>query len=446
MMSFRESKTESMAPDTRRSGVVVGLRKTATSEVYELTGTKRRWVLGSAPSCDLHVADAFVSSLHCMVERKAGGSLIVRDRESRNGTFVDGNAIEAAELRVGSYLSVGRTTLVAIGASGAERPRALELMRGHDPVMRTTIEQALRAAQADCNVLIVGETGTGKDLLARIIHEASRRASAPYVAVNCGAIPRELIASELFGHEKGSFTGAHDSRDGYFVEAGAGTLFLDEIGELPIELQPNLLRALESKRVRRVGGQSERPVEARIIAATNRIEGLGTESSRLRLDLYHRLATVVLSLPPLRERMSDVTELVESMLGELEIEHGRKGVSDEAWQALTTYSWPGNVRELRHAVARAVALGGEELGKLDFFPDHGFGRQRAAHGTPGPDLSSLAPYEAMIRSAMETALQAHGSIRSAAASIGMPKSTFSDRAKAWGLAPRRKPRLRFYNR
>ncbi|MDB4952465.1 MAG: Sigma 54 interacting domain protein [Myxococcales bacterium] len=445
MMSFRESKTESMAPDTRRSGVVVGLRKTTTSEVYDLTSNKRRWVVGSGPSCDVSIEDPFVSAIHCLIERKPGGSLVVRDRESRNGTFVDGNAIEAAELRVGSYISVGRTTLVAVGATGGERPRALELMRGHDPAMRMTIEQALRAAQGDCNVLIVGETGTGKDLLARVVHEASRRASAPFVPVNCGAIPRELIASELFGHEKGAFTGAHETRDGYFVEAGNGTLFLDEIGELPIELQPNLLRALESKRVRRVGGSADRPVDARIIAATNRVDGLGTESSRLRLDLYHRLATVVLSLPPLRERMTDVTELVQSMLDELEVEHGRRTVTDEAWRALTTYSWPGNVRELRHAVARAVALGGDELATLDFFPDHGFGRQRT-HGTPAPELASLAPYEAMIRSAMETALQAHGSIRSAAASIGMPKSTFSDRARAWGLAPKRKPRLRLFKR
>jgi transcriptional regulator with PAS, ATPase and Fis domain len=394
----------------------------------------------------MHITDPFVSGMHCMIERKPGGAIVVRDRESRNGTFVDGNSIEAAELRVGSYLSIGRTTLVAVGASGTGRPRALDLLRGKDPALRMTVEQALRAAQTDCAVLIVGETGTGKDLLARVIHEASRRAAHAFVAVNCGAIPRELIGSELFGHEKGSFTGAVDGRDGYFVEAANGTLFLDEIGELPIELQPTLLRALESKRVRRIGGQADRAIDARIVAATNQTDGLGTESSRLRLDLYHRLATVVLSLPPLRKRMVDLNELVESMLDELAPEYGTKCVTEEAWHVLATYGWPGNVRELRHAVARAVALGGDDLGPRDFFPDLGLGRSRAPYGTPSVESEDMPQYQTVIRGAMETALQAHGSIRAAAASIGMPKSTFADRAKAWGVASQLKPGHRLFRK
>src|SRR6185312_10581518 len=222
-------------------------------------------------------------------------------------------------------------------------------------------EQALKAAQTECSVLILGETGTGKDLLARVVHESSRRNMGPFVAVNCGAIPRELIASELFGHEKGAFTGATDARDGYFMEANGGTLFLDEMGELPIELQAHLLRVLETKTVRRVGSSIERPVNVRIVAATNRTEGLGTESSRLRTDLYHRLATGILALPPLRDRMSDVPELVDALLDELTPDYGRKQLSHAAWISLQKYGWPGNVRELRHAVARAVTLGGDML-------------------------------------------------------------------------------------
>ncbi|HEY1555506.1 MAG TPA: sigma 54-interacting transcriptional regulator, partial [Kofleriaceae bacterium] len=240
----------------------------------------------------------------------------------------------------------------------------------------------------------------------------------------------------------GSFTGAADSRDGYFVEANTGTLFLDEIGELPIELQPNLLRVLEARRLRRVGGHNERAIDVRTVAATNRSEGLGTESSRLRLDLYHRLATVVLQLPPLRERIADLAELVESMLGELEPEYGAKHITDEGWHALASYGWPGNVRELRHAVARAVALGGDDLGPRDFFPETSLARQRAPNGTPSLlDLDPIAPYQVVLRGAMEQALQAHGTIRAAAASLGMPKSTFADRAKIWKLRTRRKPRL-----
>jgi DNA-binding NtrC family response regulator len=324
-----------------------------------------------------------------------------------------------------------------------EQRSALESMRGTDPAFRKTIDNALRAAQSDCNVFVVGETGTGKDLLARAIHETSRRHAKSFVAVNCGAIPRELVSAELFGHERGAFTSAHTERDGYFVEADGGTLFLDEIGELPIELQPNLLRALEGHKVRRVGGMVERAVDVRIVAATNQLDGLGSESSRLRLDLYHRLAAVVLSLPPLRDRMSDVPVLVESMMEDCRPEYGSKRVTDDAWRALATYAWPGNVRELRHAVARAMALGGVELGPRDFFPDFAGTTRRVFGSLAGGllvDDESLAPYQMMLRTTMEQALATHGSIRAAAHHMGMPKSTFADKAKAWGLVARRKQR------
>jgi len=433
---FDSNSTQSLAADTRRAGLVVALRATRDGSAFPLSTEARRWVVGAAQSCDLVVDDPCVSQMHCILERRPGGAILVRDRRSRNGTHIDGNAVEAAELRVGSYLTIGRSTLVAIGASGPEQTSALEALRGHDPALRATIEQALRAAQTDCNVLVVGETGTGKDLLARVIHEASRRVVGKFVAVNCGGIPRELIGSELFGHEKGSFTGAVSERDGYFVEAHGGTLFLDEIGELPIEMQPHLLRALESRRVRRVGGMSERAVDVRIVAATNRTDGLGTESSKLRTDLYHRLATVVLELPPLRERMGDLIELVEAMLREHAPEHGEKTVTEAGWRVLTGYAWPGNVRELRHAVARAVTLGGTDLGPEDFFPQLRFGRDHQVQMIANVEAGRLVPYQAMLRGAMEQALVKHGSIRAAASHLGMAKSTFADKARAWGLLAR----------
>jgi len=438
-MTFHPSRTQALAPDTRRSTVVVGLRATRSGSEHPLEATGRRWVIGSSASCDLVIDDPYVSSTHCTLERRAGGALLVRDRGSRNGTHVDGNPVEGAELRVGSYLQLGRTTLVAVAAPGASHTRAIELLRGHDPGLRATVAQALRAAQTDCNLLIVGETGTGKDLLARIVHEGSRRSQGNFVPVNCGGIPRELVGSELFGHEKGSFTGAHAERDGYFVEAHGGTLFLDELGELPLELQPHLLRALETRHVRRVGGTHERAVDVRIIAATNRLDGLGTEASRIRVDLYHRLATVVLVMPPLRERMGDLIELVEIMLRENAPEHGAKRVTEEAWAALLGYTWPGNVRELRHAVERAVTLGGAELTPADFFPEMRFGRTLpGARDREQP----LVPYQAIMRGAMEQALVTHGTIRAAASHLGMAKSTFAERAKAWGLLPRpRNPAL-----
>jgi DNA-binding NtrC family response regulator len=436
-MTFDEHQTQALAPDTRRAGIVVGLRANRSGQEHPLEPIERRWILGSGPSSDIVIDDPFVSNVHCTLERRPGGGLIVRDRNSRNGTHIDGNVVEGAELRVGSYLTLGRTTLVAYAAPGAERSRAIEMLRGTDSVLRSTIEQALKAAQTDCNVLIIGETGTGKDLLARVVHEASRRAAGRFVPVNCGGIPRELIGSELFGHEKGSFTGAHAERDGYFVEAHGGTLFLDELGELPLELQPHLLRALETRTVRRIGGTAERPVDVRIIAATNRLEHLGTDASRIRVDLYHRLATVVLVMPPLRDRMSDLPELVEICLEDHVAEHGIKTVAEDGWAALMAYPWPGNVRELRHAVARAVALGGTDLTAEDFFPELRFGRAPAglALRPDGP----MVPYQAIMRGAMEQALMTYGTIRAAANHLGMAKSTFAEKAKAWGLLPRPRP-------
>ncbi len=169
-MSFNESLTQALAPDARRAGIVVGLRATRSGVEYPLELAGRRWMVGSSSSCDVVVDDPYVSNTHCVLERRPGGSLMVRDRNSRNGTHVDGNRIEGAELRMGSYLTLGRTTLVAF-SSATSQTTALEMLRGHDPAFRATVEHGLKAAQTDCNVLIVGETGTGKDLLARAVHD-----------------------------------------------------------------------------------------------------------------------------------------------------------------------------------------------------------------------------------------------------------------------------------
>src|SRR5262245_27553221 len=197
---------DTMPSRARPRAAIVALRMVATGRELPLEGD-RRWILGKATTCDLVIDDPFVSGLHCILERRSGDALVVRDKSSRNGTFVNGVPIEAATLRPGSLIVVGRTALVAVAAAQLGRKTTFEQLRGSDPAFVKAVSDARRAAQTDCSILIVGETGTGKDLLARLIHDSSPRAAGPYVAVNCGAIPRELIGSELFGHEKGAFTG-----------------------------------------------------------------------------------------------------------------------------------------------------------------------------------------------------------------------------------------------
>jgi DNA-binding NtrC family response regulator len=230
---------------------------------------------------------------------------------------------------------------------------------GRSPVLRTMLDQAAKvAAHRDVTVLIGGETGTGKELLARAIHYHSPRAPAPFVEINCTAIPANLLESELFGHEKGSFTGAIATKPGLFEMAHGGTLFLDEVGHLPIELQAKLLRALESREIRRVGGQAVRRIDVRIIAATHVNLGAAVSRGEFREDLYYRLNVVALTLPPLRSREEDIELLAETFVTRLATSTGLSvpPISPEARLALRSHSWPGNVRELKNAIERALVL------------------------------------------------------------------------------------------
>lgn len=326
----------------------------------------------------------------------------------------------------------------------AMMPIAERGLQGEDRIFRRAIAMAIRAAATSCSVLIVGETGTGKELVARAIHDASPRMGGPMVAVNCGAITRELIGSELFGHEQGSFTGATSARDGVFVQANGGTLFLDELGELPKEQQPHLLRVLETRKVRPLGGNKERAIDVRMIAATNRIVGLGGPGSPLRLDLYHRVATVIVPLPPLRERPGDIPILVRAFMSELGPDLGERTIAPATMRALIDYPWPGNVRELRQAVRRAMTLCRDEL-TLDQLlphvkPGSTRGRRRVNRGRQKRRMricprttASLRPIDLIIRDALIDALQRHASMRSAADSLGLAKSTFSDWARRLGI-------------
>jgi len=325
--------------------------------------TRERVVIGTHPSVDLVLQDAALSRFHCEITLEEGRA-IVRDLESKNRTKVDGVVVHVAELHDGAVLGLGRTqvrfehTDASVRLPLFERDR-FGVMVGRSPAMRAVFAVLERAAQSDATVLITGETGTGKDAAAESLHAEGPRAAGPFVVVDCGAIPGPLLESELFGHERGAFTGADRDRAGAFELAAGGTLLLDEIGELPLELQPKLLRALESRTVQRLGGAKRIPVDVRIVAATNRNLRAEVNARRFRSDLYFRLAVIEVTLPPLRDRPEDVPALVEALL-----ESSGQGALPEAeelrsgrWAAgLLRHPWPGNVRELRNAIERLLAL------------------------------------------------------------------------------------------
>src|SRR5918998_2838651 len=246
-----------------------------------------------------------------------------------------------------------RDELTAIRGDGVA-----EGIVGEGEALRSVLDLARKVARHPSTVLISGESGTGKELVARLVHRASPRAAAPFVAVNCGAIPEALLESELFGHAKGAFTGATAERLGLFEEADGGTLFLDEIGELPAALQVKLLRALQEGEVRRVGDNQPRTVDVRVVAATSRDLEAETAAGRFRSDLYYRINVVHLHLPPLRERREDIPDLVRHFLDAYNRRFGLavRRVSPEAMRMLMDYPWPGNVRELENVVERALVL------------------------------------------------------------------------------------------
>jgi transcriptional regulator with GAF, ATPase, and Fis domain len=352
--------------------------------VVVLSGSQRgrqvhlheRMRVGKAPDNDLVLEDDTVSRHHCELERREHG-VLVRDLGSTNHTRVGRTAIQEAVVEAGATIKVGG---VELGVR--VEPRRAHLLPsesthfgeaiGHSIALRTIFGVLERIAPTDASVLLLGETGTGKDVLARSIHQQSPRRAAPFVVVDCGAVSYSLIESELFGHERGAFTGAVATRQGAFELAGKGTIFLDEVGELPLDVQPKLLRVLESGEFRRVGGNKTITAEARVVAATKRDLKAEVERGKFREDLYFRLAVVPVNVPPLRSRREDIPPLVERFL---DLARKRDPVaaavtlSPGTLAALAAHDWPGNIRELRNVLDRAIYIataGGErELKLLD---------------------------------------------------------------------------------
>jgi DNA-binding NtrC family response regulator len=314
--------------------------------------------IGTDLGCDLVLTDERVSALHLSV-RVDDARFVVRDLSSTNGTWYEGSRVTMVAVAAGSTLRVGRTALrIEPEAQPLDLPpsqaRRFGDLVGESLAMREVFAVLERVAASDATLLVEGETGTGKELVARAVHDASDRRRGPFVAVDCGALPEGLLESELFGHVKGAFTGAAQARTGMIVRAHGGTLFLDELGRISPTVQARLLRVLEERIVRPLGGDSERPVDVRVIAASRDDLDAEVDAGRFRPDLLYRLAVVRVVLPPLRTRREDLAPLVRELLR-------RRGFADEVvaganLDRLTAHGWRGNVRELRNVIDRSIAL------------------------------------------------------------------------------------------
>ncbi len=340
----------------------------------------RKVVLGSSPESDLALNDPAVSRAHAVIEVDESGYQL-KDLGSKNGTFAAGMRVSEVYLEHGATFRVGATT-VEFGTTGEEveirfsgKGRFGNLL-GRSMVMREIFALLERVSPTDYTLLVEGESGTGKELVAEAVHKNSTRANGPFVVVDCSAIAPHLIESELFGHVKGAFTGATGTRKGAFDAANGGTLFLDELGELPVDLQPKLLRALESREIKPVGSNATVKTDARIVAATNRNLIHEVRQGNFREDLYYRFAVIKVALPSLRERPEDIPMLVEHFLTSANEMAGRGDVdvSYKTMEKLKRHRWPGNVRELKNFVERAVLLAPGDLIETKFLNAGGLDR------------------------------------------------------------------------
>jgi transcriptional regulator with GAF, ATPase, and Fis domain len=423
-------------------------------------------ILGRADEADVRIEDASISRRHARLV-VAEGRLEIEDLGSSNGTRVRGRALEPgerAEITIGDGIELGDSMIVVrrgrvgvrreaapgAAAEGAERPV---------PAMAELERIVERVAPSDLSVLVVGETGVGKEVLSEAIHRRSRRAGRPLLRLNCAAFTETLLESELFGYERGAFSGADETRPGLLETAHTGTVFLDEVGELPASIQAKLLRVLEERRVRRVGGREVRDIDVRFVSATNR--DLEAESHRgaFRLDLYYRLNGITLAIPPLRERTAEIrglavafAERIAERLGQV-----RPELSTEAIAYLEAQPWPGNIRELKNAVERAVVLADAvRIEPAHFGAGGGAGAGAAARagasGTAGAPLSSeprpgassgelKSELEAIEKKRILEALErAGGSQRKAAQLLGMARGTLLARLDAYGVPRPKKGR------
>ena len=390
--------------------------------------------LGRSSSSGVRIDDLAASRLQATIRWDGGPSATLIDHDSRNGTQVDGRkVIGSAPLVSGSEIVVGATHMVVAiripPAQGSDAGVDEALLLALDPVMLKTVALAEWAANGDSTVLLVGETGAGKEVLARRIHAHGKRAAGPFIAVNCGSIPETLAESTLFGHEKGSFTGASDRRTGLFEAAGGGTLFLDEVGELSVSTQARLLRVLEEHALTRIGATEPISVDVRVIAATNRDVEAMSRDGGFRRDLLYRLDVIRIEVPPLRDRPSDIAPLAQRFVRQLA---GDAPVilTADAIKALEAHAWPGNVRQLRNVIERSIAVRERDalteenlIGLDDGLPTSGGGALR--HRVDDVERDTIAEALEVCR----------GNQTKTAKRLGISRRTLIYKMERYGLKP-----------
>jgi transcriptional regulator with AAA-type ATPase domain len=368
--------------------------------------------VGGSGDNGIVLSDRAVSQYHCRIEPSSQG-VSIRDLGSTNGTWVDGVRVRRHELRAGAVVRIGRTELRVVGRV-AEPASKLVV---ESSAMLSVMADVDRLASLPWPVLVRGETGVGKEHVARALHERGRRKDGPFVPLNGGGLPRDLIESELFGHERGAFTGAVQAHRGAFEQAHGGTLFLDEVAELPPDLQTRLLRVLETWHVRRVGSETARRVDVRLVCATHADLRQLVHEGRFRPDLYYRIHRLVVEVPPLRARPEDVAFLAQHFLRQMEPAVGERHLEPQSIERLQTYAWPGNARELRNVLElAAVDCDGAVI---DVAAVDRSLRRVSEPRAPRPSADSLR----------ETLEQYGGNLSAAARALGIPRSTLRDRLK-----------------
>jgi two-component system, NtrC family, response regulator AtoC len=440
-----------------RITIVVVMPSSENGKVEHVLERGRSCVIGRSEDCEVHVAEPSISRQHVRLSYSMAGTILVEDLGSANGTRVGARILaagETGELVQGDVLEIG-AVFVVVDRVGLHGGRAVaqvgrERTATRQPASNMEALHALvaRVAKSTLSVLVLGETGAGKEVLAERLHELSPRAGRPLLRLNCAALSEQLLESELFGHERGAFTGAVQSKIGLLETAHTGTIFLDEVGELPLSLQAKLLRVLEDRKVLRVGALKPKEIDVRFVAATNRDLLAEIAAGRFRQDLYFRLNGISVFIPPLRERIGEIVPLAEKFAAAAAKAQGRTDAptfSMRARLALETFPWPGNVRELKNVIERAVVL--SENDELDV-ADLGLSTGRAGSTAPAKESSSDVgagllkdDVDALEqRRILDALAECSGNQTRAAKLLGISRGTLVSRLERFGVSrPRKKP-------